>query len=191
MTGNRQDNEAGFTLVELLVGMAMALVITAAAVMMFMSVLDRQTETTASANVIGTARNAVEKMTTELREGAKATVSEPGSLELMTPCGESGLNASQCIVNYHCEKEVGKTTFRCTRTQEGTTKTMVGGLASGKVFCVYPTSATGKECGPQGSTEPRYVGITFEFPNHKEATGRTILEDGAALHNSREALLGL
>lgn len=182
-----RDSEAGFTLVELLVGMAMALVITAAAVMMFMSVLDRQTDTTASANVIGTARNAVENMTTDLREGVSATVSEPSSLQLVKPCG-----GQTCTISYRCEVEPGKTTYRCTRTLEGTTRTIVSGLASGEVFCVYPTSAVGKECGPQSTAKPaRYVGITLEFPNHKEATGTTVLEDGAALHNSPEALSGL
>lgn len=191
MNIHRHNREDGFTLVELLVGMTMALIITAAAVTMFTSILHRQTQTTASANVIGTARNAVEKMTAELREGVKATVSEPGSLQLVTPCGESGMNASKCEITFRCEQELGKTTSRCTRTLEGATKTIVSGLASKEVFCVYPTSATGKECGPQSTAAlPRYVGITLEFPNHKSAEGTTVLEDGAALHNSTEALLG-
>ncbi len=186
MNIHRHDNEEGFTLVELLVGMTMALIITAAAVTMFSSVLDRQTDTTASADVIGTARNAVETMTADLREGVSATVSGPSSLQLVKPCGEEN-----CTISYRCEVELGKSTSRCTRTLGGATKTIVSGLASDEVFCVYPTSAVGKECGPEStSATARYVGITLEFPNHKDATGTTVLEDGAALHNAPEALSG-
>jgi prepilin-type N-terminal cleavage/methylation domain-containing protein len=185
MNTHRHDNEDGFTLVELLVGMAMALIITAAAVTMFTSVMHRQPEATAAANVIGTARNAVETMTGDLREGVSATVSEPSSLQLVKPCGEEN-----CTISYRCEVELGKSTSRCTRTLEGATKTIASGLASDEVFCVYPTASVGKECGIEGTETPRYVGITLEFPNHKEATGTTILEDGAALHNAPEALSG-
>ena len=190
MNISRHDNEEGFTLIELLVGMGMAVIISAAAATMFISVLHRQPEATAAADVIGTARNAVEKITKDIREGKEATVSEPSSLKLMTPCAEAGLNAETCEVTYQCEEELGKATFKCTRSSEDVTKTIAGGLASDEVFCVYPTSEAGKECGVEGTTPPRYVGIKLEFPNHKDAAGTTVLEDGAALHNLPEALLG-
>jgi prepilin-type N-terminal cleavage/methylation domain-containing protein len=189
MTPDRHDNDAGFTLVELLIGMTMSLVIVMAAVAMFTSTLHTQPKETATADVLGTARNAVEKMTTDLREGEKATLATPSSLVLTTPCTES--NEVSCEIRYQCAQEVGLSTFDCTRTAEGTTTTTVKGLANGEVFCVFPTSSAGKECGLESTNpelasverEPRYVGITLEFPNHKEAAGTTVLEDGAALHN--------
>jgi prepilin-type N-terminal cleavage/methylation domain-containing protein len=187
MTTDRHDSEAGFTLIELLVGMAMMLIITLAAVSMFTSVLHRQPESTEAADVIGTARNAAEKITADLREGEGATVSNPSELHLMTPCSEG---SGSCEIAYQCGEEVGATTFRCTRASGGTTRTIVTGLSSDQVFCVYPTATAGIECGPQGATGPRYVGIKLEFPSHKGALSTTVLEDGAALHNLPEALVG-
>jgi prepilin-type N-terminal cleavage/methylation domain-containing protein len=194
MTSQRNDNEAGFTLVELLVGMAMALVVTAAAVGMFSSIVDHQSDSTQAADVIGIARNAAEKLTTDIREGEKATVPDAYELNLVTPCSVITAGATgPCQIKYSCSQEVGKTTSSCTRQYGGTTKTVIRGLSTKEIFCVYPTSEVGKECGAQGTTAPRYVGINLEFPNHEKAEGSsstTVLEDGAALHNSFEALTG-
>jgi Tfp pilus assembly protein PilW len=199
MTTKRKDSDAGFTLVELLVGMTMSLIIVIAAVAMFTSTLHREPKATATADVLGTARNAVEKMTTELREGEKATLSGTSSLVLTTPCTGAGASTEgTCEDRYQCAREVGLSTFDCTRTSGGTTTTIVKGLANAEVFCVFPTSSSGKECGleltnpelPASEREPRYVGITVQFPNHKDATGTTVLEDGAALHNHELAKVG-
>jgi prepilin-type N-terminal cleavage/methylation domain-containing protein len=194
MATNRNDNQAGFTLVELLVGMAMSLIVVLAAVAMFTSTLHTEPKETATADVIGTARNAVEKLTTDLREGEKAALFSSSSLVLTTPCSDSGSSAEgSCEIFYQCQPEIVRPTFECVRQGDGPPETIVTGLASDEVFCVFPTPTPGKECGSQepGSEnepgyverEPRYVGITLEFPNHKEAEGTTILEDGAALHN--------
>ncbi len=195
MTHNLNSSEAGFTLIELLVGIAMALVITMAAVAMFSSILDHQSDSTQAADVIGTARNASEKLTVDVREGEKATLPNAHELNLVIPCSAitSGTTGS-CEVKYRCSKEFGKTTSSCTRQSGASTKTVVTGLTSKEIFCVYPTSEVGKECGVQATTAPRYVGINLEFPNHEKAVGSsstTVLEDGAALHNSPEALIGL
>jgi prepilin-type N-terminal cleavage/methylation domain-containing protein len=195
MTPHPNKNDAGFTLVELLVGMAMALVITMAAVAMFSSILDRQSSSTEAADVIGTARNAAEKLTVDIREGEKATVANASELKLVTPCSAITAGATgSCEIKYSCGQEVGAVTYSCSREVGGTRKTVVTGLASKEIFCVYPTSAVGKECGAQGTVAPRYVGVNLEFPNHSDATGSsstTVLEDGAALHNSPEVLTGL
>ena len=195
MTSRRNDNEAGFTLVELLVGIAMALVITMAAVAMFNSIIGHQSDSTQAADIIGTARNAAEKLTADIREGEKATVPNAHELNLVTPCSVITAGATgPCEINYRCAQEVGETTFSCTRQYGPVTKTVIRGLSTKEIFCVYPTSEVGKECGAQGTATPHYVGINLEFPNHKKATGSsstTVLEDGAALHNSREVLTGL
>ncbi len=193
MTSNVNKNQAGFTLIELLIGMAMALVITMAAVSMFSSELQKQPEVTQAADVIGTARNAAERITADLREGEKATLAKPYELNLVTPCSAITAGASgSCPVNYNCAfRESGQTTYSCVRSAGGTTKTVITGLASREVFCVYPTATVGKECGPQGAVAPRYVGVTLELPNHAGAAANTVLEDGAALHNNLDALAGL
>jgi type II secretory pathway pseudopilin PulG len=180
-------NEHGFTLVELLVGIGMTLILSMVAVSMFTTILHRQPESTKAADVIGVARNAVETITADLRKGESATLSNAYELKLMTPCSES---SSGCEIKYKCAAESGKTTYSCTRTAAGKTTTVIFGLTSREVFCVYPTSETTKECGKQGTTAPRYVGATLEIPNHTGITGQTIIEDGAALHNLPEALAG-
>lgn len=192
MTTDRQNDESGFTLIELLVGIAMALVITMAAVAMFSSILDHQSDSTQAADVIGTARNAAEKLTSEIREGESATLVNAHELNVVTPCPAS---TAGCTVNFNCAfQQAGETTYSCVRSAGGTNKTVITGLASREVFCVYPTSEVGKECGAQATVRPRYVGFSLEFPSHEKAVGSSstvVLEDGAALHNSPEALSGL
>jgi prepilin-type N-terminal cleavage/methylation domain-containing protein len=191
----RHSDERGFTLVELLVGMAMALVVTAAAVTMFSSIIDHQSDSTQAADVIGTARNAAEKLTTDIREGQSATVPSPHELNLVTPCSVITAGATgSCEIKYRCAQAVGRLTASCTRESGGASRTVITGLSTKEIFCVYPTSEVGKECGAQGTTAPRYVGINLEFPNREKASGSsstTMLEDGAALHNSPEVLAGL
>jgi type II secretory pathway pseudopilin PulG len=195
MVTHRHNSEAGFTLVELLVGIAMALVITMAAVSMFTAMTRKQPEVTEAADIIGTARNAVEKLTIDIREGQSATVPSAHELNLVTPCSviTAGTTGS-CEIKYRCAEEVGRTTSSCTRQSGASTKTVITGLSTREIFCVFPTSEVGKECGAQGGTTPRYVGVNLEFPDHKNAAGissTTLLEDGAALHNSPEVLKGI
>jgi len=195
MTADRHDPEAGFTLVELLVGIAMALVVTMAAVSMFTAMTRKQPEVTQAADIVGTARNAVEKLTIDIRQGQSASVPNAHELNLVIPCsvitaGDTG----NCEISYRCTQEVGRTTSSCTRQFGTKIKTVITGLSTKEIFCVFPTSEVGKECGAQGTTAPRYVGVNLEFPNHKRAVGissTTVLEDGAALHNSPEVLNGV
>jgi prepilin-type N-terminal cleavage/methylation domain-containing protein len=193
MNIDRRDNEAGFTLIELIVGIAMALIITMGAASMFGTELHRQSASTQAADVIGTARNAVEKITVDLREGVNATLPNPSELDVTTKCSNIGSSQpGNCVIQYRCAQELGAASYSCSRTVEGRTKTVVSGLSSQEIFCVYPTASVGKECGAQGNDPARYVGFTLEFPSHSgNGAGTTVLEDGAALHNSPQALLGL
>lgn len=169
----------------------MMLILTFAAVSMFTSILHRAPEATKTADVIGNARNAVEKITTELRGGAKATLVNAYELKLVSPCTSS---ANGCETVYKCAVESGKTTYACTKTVATKTTTVLNGLSSRNVFCVYPTSETTKECGKESTSAtlaPRYVGVTIELPSSSSSqTGQTILEDGVALHNNPAALIG-
>jgi prepilin-type N-terminal cleavage/methylation domain-containing protein len=180
------SGEKGFTLIELLIGMAMALLVTAAAVTFLISVMHRAPKTTSSADVIGNARVAVEQITADLRVGESATASEPSKLQMTAECSQVGSNATgNCEVAYNCFQEAGVFTYECQRkVANGPPRTVISGLASGRVFCVYPTSEAGSECGLQGAQPPLYVGVKVELPNYEEAQGSTVLEGGAALHNA-------
>lgn len=181
-----RSGQSGYTLIEMLIAMAMALIVTAAAVTFLISVMQRQTKTTSSADVIGNARSAVEKITADLREGEAATTPQPSELQMTVRCSQMGSSAAgNCQVKFACAQEAGLATYACTRSINGAeTTTVISGLASGRVFCVYPTSEVGSECGLQGSTAPLYVGVKLELPNYEESEGNTVLEDGAALHNA-------
>jgi prepilin-type N-terminal cleavage/methylation domain-containing protein len=195
---NARDD--GFTLIELLVGMMMALLVTAAAVTFLISIMHRQPKTTSSADVIGSARNAVEKITADLRVGKSATLSQPYELKVTASCAQVGSGAEgDCEVAYRCGQETGKTTYGCTRSvsddpaeSDGPSETVISGLASDKeVFCVYPMLEpaneleSNRECGLQDpGKEPLYVGVKVELPNYEASEGNMVLEGGAALHNA-------
>lgn len=184
-------DEDGFTLIEMLVAMAMGLLVTIAAVMFLISIMHRQPKTTSSADAIGNARNAVESITADLRVGENATLSQPYELEVTASCSQVGSGAAgNCDVTYSCFQEAGKSTYGCQRSVSGgPATTVISGLASNEVFCVSPTSELESECGPQEANQPLYVGVTVELPNYEGSQGNTVLEDGAALHNA-SGLLG-
>ncbi len=186
-----RSGEEGFTLIELLIGMAMSLLVAVAAVMFLISIMHRQPKTTSSADVIGNARNAVEKITNDLRVGESAETPAPSEMQVTADCSQVGSTATgSCQVVYSCFQELGKSTYACQRSVAGEPPTtVISGLVSGQVFCVYPTSEAGSECGPEeAGEEPKYVGVKVELPNYEESEGNTVLEDGAALHNAQGLL---
>lgn len=184
-------DQRGFTMIELLVAAAMMVVITAAAVAMMISAMKQQPDLTERADQIGTARNAIGKMTADLRQGREVISATPEKLSLSTYCDTtSSPRAEPCVVSYVCGLEaVGATTYRCTRAVgSGTARIVVSGLSSAKVFCVVP-SVSGSTCGErQTGVTPTYVGAKIELSAGSQQ-GKTVLEDGAALHNS-PVLLG-
>jgi type II secretory pathway pseudopilin PulG len=182
---NSDDNSAGITMIELLVAISMMVVITGAAVSMLVSSLHDQVGQTKRADQVGTARNAIEKLTVDLRQGDTVTTGTPTQLALSTYChtGTGGASTA-CTVSYSCAIESGKTTYRCTRkVNNGTARTFASGLLTGNVFCFVP-STSGTECGTRNTAvSTTYVGAKIELPASTQG-GRTVLEDGAALHNS-------
>lgn len=187
----RLSREAGFTLIELLVASAMMVIITGAAVSVLVSSMHSQSDVTSRADQIGNARTAIERITADIREGESASVPTPDSLEVVKPC-ETG--AGSCAVTYRCGPEAGRPTFGCVREIDGGAATkVVSGLspqAERDMFCVFPNSE-GSECGPQAGAEglrPRYVGVTVRLPSSSSTEAETVLQDGAALHNSPDLL---
>jgi prepilin-type N-terminal cleavage/methylation domain-containing protein len=184
------DNQDGFTLIELLIASTMALIITAAAVTFLVSVLHQQPRITSSATAIGNARNAVEKITSDLRVGEKATLLGPSEVKVKARCSQvAAAGSGDCEVTFHCALEPGTTTNSCVRSVgNGPAETVITGLESNQVFCVFPTAEKPKECGSEGTEAPLYVGVKVELPNYEESQGKNVLEGGAALHNAQGLL---
>ena len=177
-------NERGLTLIELLVATAMTIVITGAAVSLMVSSLHGQQHVTANSDRIGEARNVIEKLTVDLRQGSKVTVAGPEAVTIKTYCDSSAGVSEKCTVAYSCTAEA-MSKYKCTRAVNGgSAKTSIVELSSPKVFCFVPSSETGNEsaCGERKTgTEPTYVGVEVKLAS-REGGGAT-LQGGAALHN--------
>jgi type II secretory pathway pseudopilin PulG len=160
-------------MIELLIAIVMTVIIIGAAVSMLISSMHRQTDATASSDQIGTARNAIEKMTADIRQGAKAELTGTTAVKLTTYCHSSS-GVARCEVTYNCAAEVGivPTQYKCTR-RVGTeaARTVLTGLQTNQVF------------SGDGRSEPRYVGVKVELQTPEERSV-TVLEDGAALHSA-------
>jgi type II secretory pathway pseudopilin PulG len=191
MRARLRSEEAGFTLIELLVSTAMTMVVLAAGALLMTSALHKQQNVTSRADRIGQARNAIEKMTVDLRQGRKVTAAGPTAVTLETYCGRSSGGPEKCTVAYSCSVEVtGGSTYKCTRSVNGgTAVTVVREVSSPtgvtpSVFCFVPSSVSGNEseCGERKTgAEPTYVGVQVGFKSREG--GFTTLQDGAALHN--------
>jgi len=180
-----RDNEAGLTLVELLVAAAMSVVIVGGATAMLISAVRAQPKLSKKNQDITTARYVLERMTREIRNGVTVyqepapTGSEVSFLTQVRreggTCGglpsESTTSPSvECRVTYRCS------TTECTRTETapavtsgGTPTTLVSGLDSNQVFNYEPSTE-----------EPVYVGITLHIAN-PEGEGDLTITDGAGL----------
>ncbi len=175
----------------------MMVVITGAVVTMLVSSMHRQTAVTSTSDQIGNARNAIEKITVDLRQGVELTEATPSVVDMSTFCGKTE-GTEPCVVRYDCAQETGKATYGCSReVAGGGTTSVLEGLASPEVFCFYPFS---EEVGPSGNgsgcgiavspAETTYVGIKVQLPQENNATTNTVFEGGAALHNAPGVLEG-
>lgn len=174
------DDEAGLTLIELLVAAAMGVVLMAGVVTVMVGALRAQPKLSEGAANIQTARFALERITRELRNGfsvgdAKASTVSFETYVRHTSCGSNTLRVAtepsiRCQVRYTCESG------SCSRTETnagvlsgGTPVTVVKGLGTGTGFN-YP-SAT-------------YVKITLVIPSPGGGSDSTTISDGASLRNA-------
>jgi type II secretory pathway pseudopilin PulG len=186
--------EAGFTLIELLVASAMSIVLLGAIGSLVISAVGQQPKLSKRAANISTVRWVLERLTREIRNGVvvdKATASSVSFQAYVrhSTCGgagvlASGLPAIACEVTYTC------TTTSCTRLEAnpdiftGTPTTIFSGIDSSNVFCYVPSTNTNPlTCGPAGSTDPTYVGVTLRMPNPSGPSALTV-SDGASLRNA-------
>jgi len=182
----RHADEAGFTLVELLVGTAMGVVLMGAVVSLVIGAVKYQPRITKKAENVTTARWVLDRMTRELRNGERIEPSSTSSsisfisYERRSPCGSgTALTAGQasvpCKITYSC------TTTSCSRTEApptgsgaGTTQLLFTGINSNQVFTYPPT---------EKPTEATYVKVTFRVPDPK-GSGSLTISDGASLRNA-------
>lgn len=162
--------ETGFTLVELLVATAIALVLLGVTVALITSALQSEPRSTSRSSQIEAGRVMLERITRELREGCKV-VSD----------GEAGLSLS---VYMGCEDDLPTYTYICSPEGEGrkcernnvaadTSELMVSGLED-DLNGAWPVFTLQNDS---------YVEIQLRFPR-AEAGGESVtLSDGVAMRN--------
>lgn len=175
--------EAGLTLIEMLVAMAMSVVLVGAASSMMISAVRSQPDISKRAQDVSTSRWILERMTREIRNGI-AVDSASGSVVSFrayvrhTTCGgttalPSSSSAIVCEITYNCSSGTS-----CTRIEAspgvytGTAKTIFSGIASDKVFNFSPSSS-----------EATFIGVTLRFPN-PDGDGILTVSDGASLRTA-------
>ncbi len=190
------DDEAGMTLIEILVAMIMGMIVVGGATAMLISAVRDQPKLQRQAENVDTARYQLERITRELRNGVSVSESSPTGVTFIArlrrvECGgavptDPSAPAIECEVVYSC------TTSSCTRTERepeqasgGATSTVITGIDSAEVFCFVPSANTDPtECGPaQEESSPTYVGVTLQVPN-PSGTGRLTVSDGASLRSA-------
>jgi hypothetical protein len=178
-------DEAGLTLVELLVAAAMSVVLVGAAGSMMISAVQTQPEISRRSQDVSSARWILERMTREIRNGIAVEPGATGSAVSFTAyvrqagCG-SGTplppesSAIECEITYDCSSGTS-----CTREEAdpdsvtaGTSRTIFTGIASGEVFNFSPSPS-----------EATFIGVTLRFPN-PEGDGFLTISDGASLRTA-------
>jgi prepilin-type N-terminal cleavage/methylation domain-containing protein len=175
-------DEAGFTLVEMLVAMAMGVVVMGGVLILLVGAMARQPKLDQQATNVQTARFALERMTRETRNGIRvdnptaASISYEGYVRHST-CGGTAMLSStaqsiKCEITYKCSGT------SCTRTEAapgvytGTPVTILSGIGNASsVFTWSPSSS------------PSYIGITLKIPD-PEGSGALTISDGASLRNA-------
>jgi prepilin-type N-terminal cleavage/methylation domain-containing protein len=176
-------NEAGFSLIELLVASAMSVVLLGAVGSMVVSAMRSQPDLSKKSQNISTARWVLERLTREIRDGIKVDVATPASVSFQTyvrhtTCGGTTPLASEspsirCEVTYACAPP------SCTRKETapevlsgGTPVTIFSGIDDQNVFTYSPSAAA-----------PTYVGIRLHIPNPDGPSALTV-SDGASMRNA-------
>jgi type II secretory pathway pseudopilin PulG len=184
------SSEDGFTLVELVVTMALGIVVLTTAVFVFTAGIRVQPRIEKRSVEIQQARYMSERITRELRQGSNASASADGSqLMILTyvprdgvcnTAASTGSTLARCRLFYRCA--AAGSASSCTRTECppgmlapgpgcGSAAPSVSGLASSQVFSFSPQTPG-----------QAYVGIHLVFPAENGDDAITI-QDGVALRN--------
>lgn len=174
--------EGGWTLIELLVGMAIMLVVVFAALPIVEGATNTEGRIQTSATSIGEARTFSDQVLLDLRSASQVKF-DSGSREIVTTwvrhntCGDPtpippSQHPIQCDVTYNC---LGATpNVFCTRQEEGgPVVTEISGLGDPNIF-------SSRTPGDQ----PNFIRINIEIPNPQDSAQNEItLRDGTALRN--------
>lgn len=181
----RAGEEAGLTLIELLVAAAMSVVIVGASASMLISAVRSQPRLSERAQNISEARWVQERMTREIRNGVRVYHAEGSRVEFLarvrrTACGEgvqedAGKPAIQCRVAYTCVSGACSRRETDLGVESGPETAIISGLSDDEVFSFEPPPAS-----PEATEDVAYVGVTLDIPN-PEGKGDLTVSDGAAL----------
>lgn len=197
--GSIVRDEAGMTLIEMLVAATMSVIIVGASCAMLISAVRDQPALSKKAQNVTTARWQLERMVRELRNGVDLVTKSPTEVTMLAQvrrvaCGgavqeSSSADPIKCRVTYRC---VGATCTRSEATTEGTPvgtpEVAISGLGNANVFCFVPSAESDPtKCGPaqtgEAAVAPTFVGVNLEVPN-PEGPGLLTISDGATLRSA-------
>jgi Prokaryotic N-terminal methylation motif len=174
-------DEAGLTLVELLVASAMGVVLMGAVGTMVVQTMRAQPDVSKRSQNITTSRWVLERMTREIRNGVTVDTALPNEVSFRTylrrtECGATGTLASDkpailCQVTYGCSSTTCSRIEAAPGVKTGTAKPIFEGIDDSNVFSYKPNT-----------NAATFVGITLHLPNPSGSSDLTI-SDGASLRN--------
>jgi type II secretory pathway pseudopilin PulG len=191
-----REDEAGLTLVEMLVASMMSVILLGAVVSMVLGAMRAQPDISERNQDVSSARYVLERMTREIRNGVRIDEASASKVSFLTyvrrsSCGgglpvSSATPAIKCQVTYQC------TTTSCTRIEAasgvmtGTAKPVFSGLNNSQVFCYVPSTELDQlTCGTAKSKSgTTYVGIQLRMPNPSGNATALTVSDGASLRNT-------
>jgi Tfp pilus assembly protein PilW len=181
---DRAKSEQGISLVEMVVAMAMAIIVTGAAVSMMVSVLQRQPELTERGDQVGQVRVGIDRFVREIRQGVVGSVQANTASGFKfktyvdTKCGTTTVAvATKCEVSYSCSSE------KCTRTTgpTGSTSSTVLAEKVKNAAAVFEYVSGTAPCSKITGEPVTFVGLSLEM--RSKDGGVTKLQDGAGLRS--------
>jgi Tfp pilus assembly protein PilW len=176
--------EGGFSMIDVLVAAGLSLMLIGVGSTVMVTVFRAQPGQTDRGNKIEDSRNAMERLTREIRQGSTIYSATPTQVSFLTyvhsaTCGGAASDtAIRCVVTYNC------TSSSCSRTEaapppstaSGPAVTVISGLSSSSVF------GYGTSCSPTGAASSGYICATLTFPATNGDDAITV-QDGAAFAN--------
>jgi prepilin-type N-terminal cleavage/methylation domain-containing protein len=156
----RLSGERGFTLVELIVAMALAAVVFGAILSMLESSQRVEARDTEWALTMQEGRSGLSRMSREIRQASKIEKAEPGTIDFLAKVG-----STEYYVRYECGVVESAPRYKCVRfaskvgeSLPATGARVVGGVLNGTTVFKYFKK------GFANTTEPNYVTLTLELP---------------------------
>jgi type II secretory pathway pseudopilin PulG len=176
------DDEAGMTLIEMLVAMTLGVVVMGGVVILLIGAMRSQPRIDQQTGNVQKARWVLERMTREIRNGIRvdeptaSTIHFEAYVRHATCGGTTDLGPTvapkKCEITYACSGSTCTRIETVPRSYTGTAKTIFTGLSNASsVFTWSP------------STSPTYIGVTLKIPD-SSGSGALTVSDGASLRNA-------